>query len=166
MTNKEKITKELLKLLNENILFEMTYPLKDIYRKIDDKIEITIKHLILCFMFSNVSKDTLKHWKAEVYNNIHRSWKIKGSNKLPSFNQLKTNCINTWSDTLKQSLPKEIESLSNIEELQTPKYNVDKLYSVIISYFIWLFTELSKEESINYTQVSNKINELIKEYNS
>lgn len=166
MTEKEKLTEQLILILNENILLEMAYPLKDIYRKIDDKIDIVNKHLILCFVFSKVSKDTLSHWKAEVFNNIHRMWRIKGSNKLPSFNQLKTNCINTWSDTLKNSLPNEIESLSAIENLPAPNYNIDKLYNCIISYFEWLFTRLSEVESVNFLEISEQIDKLISEYNN
>lgn len=165
MTINEKVTEQLITILNESMLLEMAYPLKDIYRKIDDKIDIVNKHLILCFVFSKSSKETLEHWKAEVFNNMHRTWKIKGTNKLPTFNQLKTNCIDTWLDTFENSLPNEIESLSQIENLPTPNYNTRKLYECVKIYYEWLFTELSKQESINFTQISNKIDELIKEYN-
>lgn len=167
MNNKDRLTEELIRQLNEQqFLLEMAYNIKDIYRKIDDKIEIVIKHLILCIIFSEVSNETLDHWKAEVYNNIHRMWKVKGTNKLPTYTQLKTNCIDTWSDSLLQSLDKEIKSLSKIESLDIDTYNVNKLYDCIINYFEWLFKELSKSESIDYTDIYDKIDNLIELYNN
>lgn len=167
MNNKDRLTEELIRQLNEQqFLLEMAYNIKDIYRKIDDKIEIVIKHLILCIVFSEVSGETLDHWKSEVYNNIHRMWKVKGTNKLPTYTQLKTNCIDTWSDSLLQSLDNEIKSLSKIENLMITNYNTDKLYECIINYFEWLFTKLSKTESIDYTNIYNKIDDLIQMYNN
>lgn len=167
MNNKDRLTEELIRQLNEQqFLLEMAYNIKDIYRKIDDKIEIVIKHLILCIIFSEVSSETLDHWKSEVYNNIHRMWKVKGTNKLPTYTQLKTNCIDTWSDSLLQSLDNEIKSLSKIENLMITNYNTDKLYECIINYFEWLFTKLSKTESIDYTNIYNKIDDLIQMYNN
>lgn len=167
MNNKDRLTEELIRQLNEQqFLLEMAYNIKDIYRKIDDKIEIVIKHLILCIIFSEVSNETLDHWKAEVYNNIHRMWKVKGTNKLPTYTQLKTNCIDTWSDSLLTSLDNEIKSLSKIENLMITNYNIDKLYECIINYFEWLFTKLSKTESIDYTNIYNKIDDLIQMYNN
>lgn len=167
MNNKDRLTEELIRQLNEQqFLLEMAYNIKDIYRKIDDKIEIVIKHLILCIVFSKVSGETLDHWKSEVYNNIHRMWKVKGTNKLPTYTQLKTNCIDTWSDSLLQSLDNEIKSLSKIENLMITNYNTDKLYECIINYFEWLFTKLSKTESIDYTNIYNKIDDLIQMYNN
>lgn len=164
MTENERITEHLITILNESILLEMAYPLKDIYRKLDDKTDIVIRHLILCFVFSSIFNETLDHWKAEVFNNIHRTWKIKGTNKLPTYKQLETNCINTWADTLESSLPNEIESLSSIENLSVPRYNTKKLYECIINYFKWLYTELSNKESVTYSMISNKIDELINIY--
>jgi hypothetical protein len=161
MNNKDKLNEELIKQLTEHqFLLEMAYGLKDIYRKIDDKIEIVIQHLILCIVFTEVSPITINHWKAEVYNNIHRMWKVKGNNKLPTYNQLKTNCIDTWSDSLLNSLDNEIKSLSKIENLNVSNYDVNKLYNCIISYFEWLFTELSQSESVSSNQVFDEIEEL------
>lgn len=167
MNQKDILTEQTIKQLSEHqFLLEMAYNIKDIYRKIDDKIEIVIKHLILCIVFSEVSGETLDHWKYEVYSNMHRMWKVKGTNKLPTFIQLKTNCIDTWSDSLLTSLDNEIKSLSKIENLMITNYNTDKLYECIINYFEWLFTKLSKTESIDYTNIYNKIDDLIQMYNN
>lgn len=166
MNQVDILTEQTIKQLREHqFLLEMAYPIKDIYRKIDDKIEIVIQHLILCIIFSNVTPTTLEHWKSEVYNNIHRMWKIKGSNKLPTYKQLETNCINTWSDTLLSSLDSEIKYLCKVENINIYKYNTHKLYDCIIMYFKWIFTELSNKEFIEYTDVFNKIDDLINIYN-
>ena len=165
MTDKEKLESELIKLIEQHeLLLEMAYPLKDIYRKIDDQCEKVIKHLLLCLLFGDKETTTLNHWKEEIAGLLYRTYFVKGTNKYPTEKQLNINCFN-WKDTLKDTLDTTIELICHKEKLNIPNYYKDKLYNCIINYFKWLYKEFSIKGQVKEIEVFNKIDSLIKEYN-
>ena len=155
---------ETIKLLTEklSIKLEMAYPLKDIYRKIDDKCEKIIEHLILCLVFSQEADITVKHWEGEIYNLLNHTYKIQRRNKFPTYKQLCANCFR-WEDVLYDNLANTINGLSNIKDLTIPQYNIDNLYNAIINYFKWLYNEFSIKGNVTDIEVFEKIDNLIKE---
>ena len=154
-------------ILNESKqnLTEMAEKLSKIIDNLNNLTQPVINHLILCLLFSD--NQNINHWKKEVYNFIYKLPKDSRTNKYPKFNTLKKFAIDNWADTLDNNLNVYIDNIVEDENLIKPN-NIDnnKLASLILAYFIWLYQNLSEFGIMQRSDVYNYINNLIKEYNT
>ena len=141
-----------------HILNELARGKAEITNKIDTISDEIIEHLILCLLYSDNEK--VKLWKKEIHSLLYKIEKIKGSNKYPSYKKLRKWWFAGFEDTLMDNLDVRIDRI--MYEFGQVKYNQDKIYKAIISYFEWLLQNLSERGSVYLNEVSFKIDELNK----
>ena len=155
----------LIKKESKTLKLEMAKSFKDIADKLNDLTRPVIDHLLLCLLFSDQLPNAIDHWKGEIYSLINTVPKDKSTNKQPSFNKLKKNCIESWSDIIESCIPSYIEHLAHKENLNVPdNYNIYNIAQLLIAYFEWLYQNLSKYPTVSDTDVFKEVDKLIAEY--
>ena len=146
-------------------LIEMSEKRKEIYRRLKDKLEDLAEHVGKCIVYRNTSND-LNHWKSEVYAFIHTVPKLKGTNKFPTYKNLKENVLCLIDDRM-DAIASGSMNIASIEGLPDIECNMDLLGNLILEYCDWLMKTLSSSQqgNVSYYLVSGKIDELISEYN-
>lgn len=130
-----------------------------IISKIEDKERMVMEHLIKCWLYPNNSN--YQHWKNEIHGFIPRISALKGANKFPKYEQLKKWIIDGFSDSLHLTIFAYIERVTI--KYGEVKYDAKQISDYIISYYEWLMFELSSKGYVSPEEVSQKIDNLVKE---
>lgn len=133
----------------------------------DNLIDINPKiteHLLKCFLYKNTTNN-LEHWKQDIYSFLHEVPVLKQNKKLPSYKFLINNTFNIYSEVLMNRLDAKIRDLIKKGYPEISNYNKQNLYSAIYNYYDWLCKLLASNGYIELSEICDKIDELINEYN-
>lgn len=168
MTNKEKVIEELTK----RLLTEMACTRSEFRDFLKSHYPVVIEHLIL--VITQPNNTSINHWKGEIYGNFHKFEKLKYSKKYPTVDDFidcgMESCFEEIEDQLESDIidafDKETdETVFELNDINL-EINIPKLKQCIYKYFEWAISNVDpKTGTINKSDIYNKINELIKEYN-
>ena len=169
MTTREELIEE----IQRRLLTEMAITRKDFKEDIRNSYSVVICHLIL--ILTQSKSNELNHWKGEIYGNFDSFDKLKYSKKYPTEQDFldcgMETCFENIEDkmeyyiikTYSQELKKNIFNLDGINI----NFNIDKLKICIKEYLQWAIQNVdSKTGVINKSKAYQKMDELIKKYNS
>lgn len=159
------IVDETVKLLKEYRykLNEMARDKRYIEELMDRMSNNLIQHLIYCFLWEDTNNN-LKHWKQEIRDCVTDLPRIKSTNKFPTYQQLKKWYLDDRFERINDKLDGYVKSACEAERKIEPYYNKLNLIKFLTDYLIWLCNRLSQGDIIQVSEVSNKIDELLKLY--
>ena len=141
-------------------------------RKIEDDLSdittLIIEHIIkLILMGDNTA---FGHWKKEIANFLSDIDKIKGSNKFPSKKQLMNWTYYKQKDLLSDNIRMKgkinniVKYYDIVSDISTIQYISKIINEFCFLYFDWLTDILSKQGYVNFTDIYNKLDNLMSKY--
>lgn len=142
----------------------MARSLREISSKLLDHTDVIVEHIIkLVLMPDHTARN---HWKKEIAMQINSIDTLKGSNKLPSSEQIykwtykeveyNINSIKWMSEAID-----EIKYDYNISVGMTPEEVCNAVDKVCSEYFGWLADYLSQSGRVASYKIYNKLDELV-----
>lgn len=125
-----------------------------------------IEHLIKLLLWGNISKSNINHWITEITGSMYNTYRIKGTNKYPTYKQLKKWYLDDDMEILQRSIDRVVKKLASEEKLKIPNYDKNTLYNCIYNYLDWICQELPITGIVDENKMENKIKEIQKDYNS
>ena len=167
MTEKEKILEELSKYL----LTEMAVSKQKLINDLIDLIPIVIQHLILIMLFPQ--NQEINHWKGEIKGNTFKYRKMKHNKKYPTYDDLNGDYLQTVYEEVDDQLEADISEAYRKEDKHLDYYialkniKLDLMRTLIKSYFEFVCKNINPKNGIvDETLISNKLDDIIKQYNS
>ena len=171
MTEKERLLEAIIKELIP--LQEMAITKNRFEKIIENNGKIALFHLIYCLVQPN--SDDYNHWKGEIYGNFSAFDILKYNKKYPSEKDFFYSGMDNWFERFKNQMKwwvtkaYQLELGNNILKYEDIPYKIDleKVSKCCIEYFNWLINNVdSKTGTVDQSKVYNKIDELVKQYNS
>lgn len=136
------------------MILAMSADLKSVKDDIRRAVNQIDKHIIKLALYPNVgAKD---HWRAEIYSFLSDVPKLKGSNKFPKQNVIRSE-LATYEDTFDTWVP---VIKKNNKNLTPANISVEDILSCAMEYHDWLAFELSTKGIVSVEDVFNKLEEL------
>ena len=156
--------------LTKYILQEMALSKKALISKLLDLAPVVIEHLILIMLYPE--NNELNHWKGEIKGNSSKYYKLKQSNKYPTYDDLSGDYLQTIYETVDDQLVYYIDEAYRKESENLPKYisikniKLDKMKELIKTYFTTICKNIDKNTGIVDSNLIYKLlDDIITEYN-
>lgn len=167
MTEKEKILEE----LSKYILTEMAITKQKLIEDLIDLIPVIIQHLILIMLFPD--NQEINHWKGEIKGNTFKYRKMKHNKKYPTYDDLKTDYLQTVYEEVDDQLEADISEAYRKEDKYLDYYvpiddiNLTLMRNLIKSYFEFVCKNINPNNgTVDENLIYNKLDNIIKWYNS
>ena len=141
---------------------------RDIERQLTTNTKNIIEHIIKLMLMTN--NDSYNHWKKEIANFLSDIDKIKGSNKFPSKKQLMNWTYYKQKDLLSDNIRMKgkinniVKYYDIVSDISTIQYISNIINEFCFLYFDWLTDILSKQGYVNFTDIYNKLDNLMSKY--
>lgn len=113
-----------------------------------------IEHLVKLYMFPDT--EYTEHWRAEVYNFLHKSPKLKGTNKPPKAEFIYS-CISGYIDEIDEIMQVIATDCTECYQTRFDSYEAEQL---INDYLLWLSMRLSESAVLSSSEIFTKLEEL------
>lgn len=141
---------------------------RDIERQLTANTKNIIEHIIKLMLMTN--NDSYNHRKKEIANFLSDIDKIKGSNKFPSKKQLMNWTYYKQKDLLSDNIRMKgkinniVKYYDIVSDISTIQYIAKTINEFCFLYFDWLTDILSKQGYVNFTDIYNKLDNLMSKY--
>lgn len=137
-------------------IFEMANSLKNIKDNLDNMSAVVLEHLAkLAILDSPQNKN---HWRQEVYNFLHRTQKIKGTNKYPNSKIIFDSTWGRNGDSFEDVFIRL--ALTEYKDIPVKSYDIKNITENAKQYFKWLSEKLGENPVISSNEIYTKLNEL------
>lgn len=127
----------------------------EIYRKISDKADTILEHIIKLMLYPDAS--SCDHWKAEIYAALNRVQKLRNNNKLPK-PALIYKALSSYNDVT-DNIIKQVKRSE--KEVSSADVSAEAIVKVAEEYQHWLSDALSRDGFVAPDDVFEELHKLL-----